>query len=263
MPPPEVQTLRALLYWQYAKILSSSAGMGKRQWNFVMDRFLKLRDRGIAWDSIHEYVRKGEDSEHCIYCGRTEGLQPDYLIPTTFHGPEDKRNSTCACGSCRTSKGKRRVYEYWASQGGLDAAKYDVPRIAECKYLALLHDLFERAGLLDVGHDELRRRSCPVCDLVPLCRREGSGGKLTPLCLDGVATLVLAGGLAARPLPRAQTPYSKDASARGGPRWRDENRDGICDLCEAPIDSCRCVCPYCGESKACECAIGSGIATGG
>ena len=44
------------------------------------------------------------------------------------------------------------------------------------------------------------------------------------------------------------------------------NSDGsepICDRCGNPIDDCKCVCPYCGESSGCECCIGSDKATGG
>ncbi|MEK6851073.1 MAG: hypothetical protein AABY30_00900 [Candidatus Thermoplasmatota archaeon] len=47
------------------------------------------------------------------------------------------------------------------------------------------------------------------------------------------------------------------------PRWRDDDRDGICDRCHVFIDNCQCVCPYCGETTKCECAIGLMIATGG
>ncbi len=37
----------------------------------------------------------------------------------------------------------------------------------------------------------LRARFCPECDLGPICEKEHSVGKLSPLCLDGVATAVL------------------------------------------------------------------------
>ena len=52
-------------------------------------------------------------------------------------------------------------------RGGLKAAKYDVPRIAEGKYLKLLHEMFDHAGLLGLGESEIRER---VPGLVPVLR---------------------------------------------------------------------------------------------
>jgi len=193
MPPPVIKTLRDLLFWQYAKIISEAAGMGKRQWAFVMDRFGKLQRGEIAWNTIREYVREREDPEHCIYCGRDADLTLDHIIPRAFHGPEDEKNVAWVCASCNSSKGPRRLYEYWTARGGLTAAKYDVPRLAEGKYLKLLYDLFEDVSVLDVDEASLRQRFCPQCDLQQMCEAEGSAGKISPLCLDGVSAILLRG----------------------------------------------------------------------
>ncbi len=37
----------------------------------------------------------------------------------------------------------------------------------------------------------------------------------------------------------------------------------MCENCGHPIDDCKCVCPYCGESAGCECCIGARAVTGG
>ena len=42
LPPHVVKTIQDLIFWQYAKIISESAGIGKNQYGFVMDRFKKL-----------------------------------------------------------------------------------------------------------------------------------------------------------------------------------------------------------------------------
>ncbi len=183
------------MYWQYAKIIADSAGVGKKQWAFVMDRFKKLQSGEIAWDSIREYVKEHNDFHRCLYCGRAGDLTLDHLIPQSLHGPEDEKNAAWVCRSCNASKGARRLYEFYAtSKGGLQAAKYDVPRLAEGKYLKLLYGLFDDADVLGVTEDDLHARFCPTCDLGPVCQREHSEGKLSPLCLDGVATAVLRGG---------------------------------------------------------------------
>ncbi len=43
MPPAVVKTVRDLIYWQYAKIIAESAGMGKKDYGFVMNKFKQLR----------------------------------------------------------------------------------------------------------------------------------------------------------------------------------------------------------------------------
>ncbi|MDH5634702.1 MAG: hypothetical protein OEY30_02630 [Candidatus Bathyarchaeota archaeon] len=37
----------------------------------------------------------------------------------------------------------------------------------------------------------------------------------------------------------------------------------LCKNCGNPIDDCKCVCPYCGETEACTCCVGLGCTTGG
>ena len=194
MPPAAIRDLRDLLYWQYAKIIAASAGAGKKQWAFVMDRFKKLQSGEIAWDSIREYVKEREADRRCLYCGRAADLTLDHLFPRARNGPEDEKNAAWVCRSCNASKGARRLYEFYAtSKGGLKAAKYDIPRLAEGKYLKLLYGLFDDADVLGVTEDDLHARFCPTCDLAPICMMEHSVGKLSPLCLDGVATAVLRG----------------------------------------------------------------------
>jgi len=192
MPPAAVRNLRDLIYWQYAKIIAQSAGVGKTEWGFVMERFQKLQSGEIGWDWLREYVKEREDPSHCVYCGEEGRLTMEHLFPRSLHGPEDdQRNVVWVCKTCNSTKGDRRLYDYWASIHGLKAAKYDVPRIAEGKYLKLVYDLMEGAGVLGTDQSSLRSRFCSGCDLSRLCQRERFAGKLSPLCLDGVATSVL------------------------------------------------------------------------
>jgi hypothetical protein len=48
-------------------------------------------------------------------------------------------------------------------------------------------------------------------------------------------------------------------------KWtkKEEKNLPLCTNCGNPIDGCKCVCPYCGESSSCECCTGYGKATGG
>ena len=55
---------------------------------------------------------------------------------------------------------------------------HDLPRIAEGKYLKLLHSLHEARGTLAAVPADL----CPACDLSARCPVEG---KLSVYCLEG------------------------------------------------------------------------------
>jgi hypothetical protein len=55
MPPAVVKSVKDLIYWQYAKIIAESAGIGKKDYGFVMNKFKQLkqgeimeRDQGIC-----------------------------------------------------------------------------------------------------------------------------------------------------------------------------------------------------------------------
>ena len=43
MPPKAVKSIKDLIFWQYAKIISQSAGFGKNNYRFMMSRFYKLK----------------------------------------------------------------------------------------------------------------------------------------------------------------------------------------------------------------------------
>jgi hypothetical protein len=190
-PPPVVKTLRELIYWQYAKIISNSAGMGKKQWGFVMDRFEKLRDENIFWNSIREYVKERETSNKCSFCGSSDQLSLEHLFPRTLHGPDDEKNVTWICRRCNSSKGARRPYEYWTLRDGLKAAKYDMPRLVEGKYLKFVFETLSGTDYLDLSMAGIEKQVCPTCDLTTLCKKEQTVHKLSPLCIDGITTVQL------------------------------------------------------------------------
>ena len=199
MPPAPIKTVRDLMYWQYAKIISDSAGFGKENWGFIMKKFKDLQQGEIFWNGIREYVLEKERKDVCIYCGSTGKLTLEHLFPHAHHGPDTEKNLVWICKSCNSIKGPRRLYEFYTLQHDLHAAKYDVPRIAEGKYLKLLYELFKEQGKLDLNIEDMKADVCPCCDMTSLCKREHSVGKLSPLCLDGIATLAFKGTL--RPIP--------------------------------------------------------------
>jgi len=178
MPPKSVRTLRDLIYWQYAKIISESAGFGKGNYGFIMDRWKKLKSGEIEWSSsIREWLRERESPGRCIYCGFEGKLTVDHLIPTSRGGPDHPDNAVMVCGSCNLRKGGRRLYEFY----GLED-RNEVPRIAEGKYLKLLYGELDKRGLLDEGRESIRKL-CSRCDLGENCPK---AEELTVYCLEGI-----------------------------------------------------------------------------
>jgi len=177
MPPSAVKTIRDLIYWQYAKIISESAGAGKKQFPFVMNRFKKLQSGEIEWSgSIREYIRERELPNQCIYCGSTKDLSYDHLIPRNCGGPDTPDNVVMACKSCNSSKGDKGVYEWFK----LDR-RYELPRIAEGKYLKLLYRLHSEKGTLDAGRTDIERL-CKECEIGHVCEESA----LTVYCLESI-----------------------------------------------------------------------------
>ena len=187
VPPPVVKNVRDLIFWQYAKIISESAGFGKKNWRFLMTKFKQLNEGEISWNEIREYIK--EKRNECIFCGAKTNLTMEHMMPRCFNGPDDEKNIIWVCKECNSSKGGKRLYEFWTVKKGLKAAKYDVPRIAEGKYLKLVYEVLDENNLLDADINKIRGDICPECDLKKHCIREKSEGNLSPLCLDGILTL--------------------------------------------------------------------------
>jgi hypothetical protein len=171
-----VKTIRDLIYWQYAKIISESAGAGKRQYGFVMNRFQSLTTGQISWSTaIREYVKERESPDACIYCGSHDQLTLDHLLPRSRGGPDSSDNAVWVCKRCNSAKGDRRLYEWY----GL-GRRYELPRIAEGKYLKLLYTLHEALHTLDTQDIATL---CPRCDLTAKCPEKQ---RLTVYCLEGL-----------------------------------------------------------------------------
>jgi len=178
LPPNAVKTIQDLIYWQYAKIISESAGYGKRQYGFVMNRFKKLASGEIKWSSsIREYVKEREKKDVCIYCGKKTELTLEHILPRSRGGPHITDNAVFVCKNCNSSKCDKRLYEWF----GLEK-RNTIPRIAEGKYLKLIYSLHEHNGTLNLSDVS---RLCPRCDLEHKCPKKQ---KLTVYCLEGIYT---------------------------------------------------------------------------
>ena len=177
MPPKAVKTVRDLIYWQYSKLISESAGYGKKNYRFIMDRYKKLRNGEINWSgSTREYIKELERKNECIYCGSHEPLSIDHLIPKNRGGPDIGDNAVLACKTCNSSKSDKGLYEWFGVE-----KRDKLPRIVEGKYLKLLYELHERNETLNKGVDTIQEL-CDICEVGYLCDET----KFTAYCLESV-----------------------------------------------------------------------------
>jgi len=178
MPPPSIKSVREIIYYQYAKIVSESAGFGKQNYGMIMSRVNMLKSGEMTWSSaVREWQKEFEKPNECIYCGAVGDLTIEHILPRSCGGEDIPENVVWICKSCNSSKGKKRLYEW----RGLKA-KDSHHRIAEGKYLKYLYNLHEKNGTLDVASV---KDLCAKCNLGKRCEEESSEGKLSVYCIEG------------------------------------------------------------------------------
>lgn len=177
MPPSAIKTVREIIFYQYAKIISESSGAGKKNYGMIMSTYKKLCSGEIVWSSaVREWVREREQNGVCVYCGSVDKLTTDHILPTSCGGDDIPENVVSVCKSCNSSKGAKGLYEW----RGLEA-KDNHHRIVEGKYLKYLYSLHEKNKSLDMSVGEL----CDKCILGNKCVAENHEGKLTVYCIEG------------------------------------------------------------------------------
>jgi hypothetical protein len=181
MPPNAVKTIKDLIFWQYAKLISKSAGFGINERAFQMSKFKELQEGKIIWSTnIREWIKEHENPNECIYCGIKQNLTIEHILPTSRGGPNTSDNTVWICKSCNSKKGDKGLYEYFGLEN-----KDKIPRIAEGKYLKLLYKIHEEKGSLDYNLEDIKQNFCAGCILKERCKKEGTEGKLTVWCLEG------------------------------------------------------------------------------
>lgn len=145
MPPTVVKTIRDLIFWEYAKLISGSAGYGRKQYPFVMSKFTELKNGIIKWSDILREDLKTDKSE-CIYCGNKQNLSVDHIVPKRECHFGEIHNIVISCKRCNSSKGDKDLIEWYGIK-----RKYEIPRIAMGKYLKMIYICHECRGTLDKG----------------------------------------------------------------------------------------------------------------
>lgn len=178
MPPPAIKTVRQIIFYQYAKIISEASGFGKTNYGMIMTRCKQLESGEIHWSSsVREWLREKEVADTCIYCGEKKNLTVEHILPRSCGGEDIPDNVVMVCKSCNSSKGGKRLYE-WLGLKSKDTHH----RIAEGKYLKYLYSLHEKRGTLGVSDV---KTLCGACNMQRNCERDNSVEKLSVYCIEG------------------------------------------------------------------------------
>lgn len=154
MPPKYVQTVRQLIYWEYAQLIARAAGF-EGNYAFIVSRYKKLQSGEMKWSSsIRDRLKELDKGKVCIYCGSATGLTVDHIIPASRAGIdprvtrllESADNTVCACKKCNASKGNKDVFEWY----GPDRVN-EIPKLVLSKFLKLAYELHETQGTLDLA----------------------------------------------------------------------------------------------------------------
>ena len=180
MPPGYVRTIKDEILYEYAKLISRST-YGKLERAFITSRFFKLKSGELKMsDTIREWEREQELGKECVFCGSTENLSTDHLIPKNRGGDDSADNLVLACKSCNSSRGDKGIFEWL----GLEK-KDSVHRIVAGKYLKELLRIHQEHGTAKISKDNLGEL-CRDCPLPDVCEKWGTVQKLTCFCLESI-----------------------------------------------------------------------------
>lgn len=168
MPDKEVKTIQDLIFYQYAKIIAKSAmktgdnaTAKQKHYGFIKKTFRELRDGKKSWsDILREDLQFADSDKACVYCGATENLTKEHIIPKSLR--INDRCATCdkiqgihnivyACKHCNSAKGDTGLYTFFNKLNGSVNDPDLVPPLLEKKYLKLMWCCHKCAGTLDKG----------------------------------------------------------------------------------------------------------------
>lgn len=155
--PSQFSTLAELLYHRYAVLSALHACLDKG-----------IREQGKLFFSVYHGRHKGFLSgkikisslnkdeklkmslpQCCVYCGATDKLTIDHLLPTRKGGEDIPENYVWACNSCNSSKRDRDVIAWLREKGKSPSI------LVYRRYVKLVLVYAEKYGLMD----------CPLEDL--------------------------------------------------------------------------------------------------
>lgn len=96
-----------------ARVLAARARMTDAE-RFAHDSNVKAR---VRYGVPHQLIQATDlpPNDECAYCGSTEGITWDHVVPMSRGGENSAANLVAACGLCNRSKNNRTPDEWLAA----------------------------------------------------------------------------------------------------------------------------------------------------
>lgn len=151
MPTPEILTVHDQIVWSYANLARAHAALEDGRTRYVrLDHIIRsrlfggLRDGRMSIRSLYDDERlKILSGGQCVYCGATEEISIDHLIPRIKGGGDDGANLAPACRRCNSSKQGRDLLAWYAGRGDFP------PLMLLRRYLKLVYEYCDKLSIMD------------------------------------------------------------------------------------------------------------------
>ena len=143
--PRTFSTVRELIYWEYAKLISEKAVGNRQNYKFTNFTYQKLIHGKASPSSIlSENQQLFHMGDVCAYCGATGPLHWEHIVPVSVGGPDNIDNMVRACAPCNLTKGARDPYQWY-----LGNKPEQIPRVVLGKFLKIVFEKYAARDLLD------------------------------------------------------------------------------------------------------------------
>lgn len=167
---PKIHTVRDHIAWAYANLARSHAAVREGctsyslRHNQIRSRLFKgLTSRSMSIRSLYENEKeKIKYPQVCAYCGASESLTQDHLIPRIKGGSDEAYNLIWACRSHNSAKGARDFLHWLQSRN-----EFPTILLLE-RYIKLVARFCETNDLMARPYNEALELDLPFrLDLLP------------------------------------------------------------------------------------------------
>ncbi|WP_024539758.1 HNH endonuclease [Comamonas badia] len=160
---PEIRTIKEHIAWSYANLAAahSAVSAGAKRYGRLNYMIRARLNKGLVSGAmsmrslLDDEKVKYQYPHSCCYCGSTEQLHMDHLIPKIKGGPDTGDNIVWCCRSCNSSKRDSDVIRWLESKRALPSI------LLLRRYLKLITAYCLEHGLMDSDLAEVDKLQLP------------------------------------------------------------------------------------------------------
>jgi HNH endonuclease len=160
MASPEITTVSHHIAWSYANLARAHAALKAGRTSYArLDHIVRSRlfaglcSGKMSISSLYDDERlKMLGERQCVYCGLTNRLTIDHLIPRIEGGDDDGVNLVLACQSCNSSKSGTDLLIWCEHKSTFP------PLLLLRRYIKIVAEICEKEGFYeyDLSRQELK-----------------------------------------------------------------------------------------------------------